>query len=156
MSLSSQKITPFFWFGDNLAEEAATFYTSLFKDSHIVSKTPVVVTFTLCGQKFGALNGGQAYKFTPALSLLVTCEDQDEIDHFWDAFTKDGGAPVQCGWVTDKYGVSWQVVPSVLPELLMDPDREKAERAKEAMMKMQKFDIAKLKAAHAGAGEGKS
>lgn len=147
--MSSQKITTFLWY-DNQAEEAATFYTSLFKNSSIVSKTPLVVTFSLEGQEFSALNGGPQYKFTPAMSLFIRCEDQDEVDHFWNAFTADGGTPVRCGWVCDKYGVSWQIVPQILPELLQDPDKEKAQRAMQAMLKMQKFDIAELQAAHAG------
>lgn len=151
MSVACQKITVFLWYDENLAEEAATFYTSLFKDSHIIEKTPLVVKFSLHGQQFCALNGGPQYKFTPAISLLITCEDQDEVNHFWNALGKDGGGTeVQCGWVTDKYGVSWQVVPRILSELLQDPDKEKANRVMQAMMKMVKLDIAELKKAYAG------
>jgi predicted 3-demethylubiquinone-9 3-methyltransferase (glyoxalase superfamily) len=150
MSLGSHKIHPVLWFDNKLASEAANYYTSLFPDSHIIDETPVVVTFTLSGQKFSALNGGPAYKFGPAISFFITCEDQKEVDYFWDAFTKDGGEANRCGWVQDKYGVSWQVVPKILPELLGDKDKSKAGRAMEAMMKMGKLDIAVLKAAHAG------
>jgi predicted 3-demethylubiquinone-9 3-methyltransferase (glyoxalase superfamily) len=147
--MSSQKITTFLWY-DNQAEEAAIFYTSLFKRSCITNKTPLVVSFILDGQEFSALNGGPEYKFTPAMSLLIKCDDQAEVDHFWDAFSGNGGTPNRCGWVADKWGVSWQVVPRVLPELIGDPDKEKAGRAMEAMLKMVKLDIAKLQEAHAG------
>lgn len=151
MAVTSQKITVFLWYDNNLAEEAALFYTSLFKNSRIVEKSPVVIKFSIDGQEFCALNGGPQYQFTPAISLLITCEDQDEVDHFWGELGKlGGGTEVQCGWVTDKYGVSWQVVPKVLSELLQDEDREKANRTMQAMMKMVKLDIEQLKNAHSG------
>jgi predicted 3-demethylubiquinone-9 3-methyltransferase (glyoxalase superfamily) len=151
MSVTSQKITVFLWYDQGLAEEAALFYTSLFKNSHVVEKTPLVVRFSIDGQEFCALNGGPEFHFTPAISLSISCEDQDEVDHFWNALgAAGGGTDVQCGWVADKYGLSWQVVPKILPEMLQDKDEVKANRTKEAMLKMVKFDIAELKRAHAG------
>lgn len=151
MSLTHQKITVFLWFDNNLAEEAALFYTSLFKNSRIVEKNPIVVKFSLDGQEFCALNGGPKYKFTPAISLSISCEDQSEVDHFWNALgAAGGGTDVQCGWVADKYGLSWQIVPKIFPELLNDKDKEKADRAMQAMLKMVKLDIEQLKKAHAG------
>jgi predicted 3-demethylubiquinone-9 3-methyltransferase (glyoxalase superfamily) len=146
----SQKITPFLWFDKNLGLEAAEFYVSLFPNSSIVRTTPIVVTFNLCGQEFCALNGGPEYKFTPAISLYINCEDQKEVDHFWDAFSKDGGAENRCGWVSDKYGVSWQVVPKALPELMGDKDKEKAGRVMEAMLKMGKLSVEGLERAYRG------
>ncbi|MCJ1259247.1 hypothetical protein MMC24_007083 [Lignoscripta atroalba] len=152
--MSSPKITPFLWYDNNQAEEAATYYTTLFPNSHIISKTPMVTTFSLSGQEFCALNGGPQHKFTPAISLLIRCADQAEVDHFWDAFVADGGTADRCGWVRDRYGVSWQVVPTVLAELMQDEDREKAGRAMKAMLGMGKLDIAELRRAHAGEGRG--
>ncbi|MEO7101312.1 MAG: VOC family protein [Luteolibacter sp.] len=161
-----QKITPCLWF-DGQAEEAAEFYTSIFPNSKItdVSRygeagkeihgrepgSVMVVAFELDGQKFTGLNGGPLFKFTEAISFQVDCESQDEVDHFWNNLSK-GGPPEaqQCGWLKDKFGVSWQIVPSILPELLGDPDREKSDRAMEALMQMSKLDIAALKRAHAG------
>jgi predicted 3-demethylubiquinone-9 3-methyltransferase (glyoxalase superfamily) len=151
MSVTSQKITVFLWYDHSLAEEAALFYTSLFKNSHIVEKTPLVVKFSIDGQEFCALNGGPKFHFTPAISLSISCEDQHEVDHFWNALgAAGGGTDVQCGWVADKYELSWQIVPKILPEMLQDKDEEKANRTKEAMLNMVKFDIAELKKAHAG------
>lgn len=155
-----QKITPFLWF-DGRAEEAATFYTSLFNNSKIgkVTRygegapapkgTAMSVEFQLDGQDFVALNGGPMYKFSPAISFFVKCETQPEIDHFWDKFS-EGGAPQQCGWITDKFGVSWQIVPPVLGEMLGDEDSAKSKRVMEAMLRMVKLDIRKLKDAYAG------
>ena len=155
-----QKITTFLWF-DGQAEEAANFYTSLFKNSGIVNKMPgnneipgsdgkpLGVTFQLEGQEYVALNGGPHYKFTPAISLFISCENQQEVDYFWDHLV-DGGAPVQCGWLTDKFGLSWQVVPAILGKLMSDPDREKASRVANAMMQMVKLDVDKLQAAYDG------
>jgi len=148
--MPSQKITPFLWFDKNQALEAATFYTSLFDDARILSTTPVVVKFSLAGQEFCALNGGPNYKFTPAVSFLISCEDQAEVDRFWEALLSDGGHPQRCGWLVDKFGVSWQVVPKGLPELLNDDDPARAQRTQEAMMQMQKLDIAALQKANAG------
>jgi predicted 3-demethylubiquinone-9 3-methyltransferase (glyoxalase superfamily) len=158
---SRQTITPCLWFEDQ-ALEAAEFYTSVFPDSSIVTvqrapaDTPgpkagsvLVVQFKLAGQDYQALNGGPHDKFNDALSLSVSCKDQTEVDRYWSALTGGGGKPVQCGWLKDKYGLSWQIVPKRLPELLADPDPEKAKRAMEAMMKMVKIDVAALEAAAA-------
>ena len=159
-----QKITPFLWF-DKQAEEAARFYTSLFKNSEIksVSRYPaegeeitgkpagavMTVTFELDGQEFIALNGGQQIKFNEAVSLVVNCETQEEIDEFWAKLT-EGGSEVQCGWLKDKYGLSWQIVPPVLSEMLRDEDRDKAGRVMKAMLQMKKIDIRTLEQAYRG------
>lgn len=152
-----QKITPFLWF-DGQAEEAAEFYTSLFPGSriHSVSRytdagpgepgSAMVVSFTLNGQEFSAINGGPEYHFTPAVSFYVNCGTQEEVDFLWERLT-DGGRPEQCGWLTDRYGLSWQIVPSVLPELLGQPDPVKAQRVMQAMLKMTRLDIAALQRA---------
>src|SRR5215472_4687782 len=159
-----QKITPFLWF-DTQAEEAAKFYTSLFKDSRIVGTTYYVkeaakasgrpegsvmtVEFELSGQRFTALNGGPIFKFTEALSLVVHCDTQEEIDHFWHGLTA-GGEEVQCGWLKDKFGLSWQVVPCILLELIQDKNAAKANRVMAALMKMKKIDIEPLRRAAEG------
>jgi predicted 3-demethylubiquinone-9 3-methyltransferase (glyoxalase superfamily) len=155
----SQKITPFLWF-DTQAEEAANFYVSIFPDSEILSvsrygeSSPgaagsvMTVAFRLAGQEFTALNGGPHFKFTEALSFVIDCGAQDEVDHYWDALPADGGEPSQCGWLKDKYGLSWQVTPRVLIELLQDADRERANRVMQAMLQMTKIDIAKLQEAY--------
>ena|ERR1041384_7564450 len=155
-----QKITPFLWF-DTQAEDAANFYVSIFPDSTIANVTHLgddvpgpkgkvmTVTFRLAGQQFIALNGGPEFPFTEAISLHVNCETQDEVDYYWDRLT-DGGSEVQCGWLKDKFGVSWQIVPTVLGELMGDPDAEKAGRVAQAMLKMIKLDIAELQAAYDG------
>lgn len=158
---SSHKITPFLWF-DNNAEEAANFYTSIFKNSEIVSVsrygegspggqagTVMIVTFILEGQPFMALNAGPHFKFNEAISFFVNCETQAEVDELWEKLT-DGGEESQCGWLKDKFGVSWQIVPTALGELLGDPDPEKSKRVMEAMLQMHKIDVAKLKQAHQG------
>ncbi len=153
-----QKITPFLWF-DHQAEEAASFYTSLFNNSKILNVSRygeggpgapgsvMTVTFQLAGQEFTALNGGPVFKFTDAISFFVHCETQEEIDFLWEKLT-EGGEEEQCGWVKDKYGVTWQIVPNVLIELLGDKDPEKANRVTQAMLKMVKLDIAELKRAY--------
>lgn len=153
----TQKITPFLWFDDN-AEEATNYYVSIFKNSEVLSvnRTPGVegkvmgTSFRLDGQEFMALNGGPHFKFTEAISLYIDCTSQDEVDELWEKLSA-GGEPGRCGWLKDKYGLSWQVIPSVLGTLLQDPDREKAGRVMEAMMQMTKIDIAKLKQAYAQA-----
>ena len=142
------KITPFLWF-DGRAEEAANFYVSIFKNAKIESASPMSVTFELEGQKFYALNGGPEYAFTPAISFFVSCETQQEIDNYWDRLA-EGGAVQQCGWLTDKFGLTWQIVPSVLFPLLQDKDPKKSTRVMQAMMKMVKLDIAQLQQAHQG------
>jgi predicted 3-demethylubiquinone-9 3-methyltransferase (glyoxalase superfamily) len=155
------KISPFLWFRDQ-AEQAATFYVSLFPRSRILSVarhgegapmpagTAMTVTFEIDGQVVTALNGGPHYTLSPAFSFVIDCKDQDEVDHFWTRLTADGGEESQCGWLTDRFGLSWQVVPSVLVELLTDKDPAKARRAMEAMMTMRKLDIAALQRAHHG------
>ena len=147
-----QKVTPFLWF-DGQAEEAARFYVSLFPDSAVTAVTPGptgaawVVEFQLAGVRYFALNGGPHYQLTAAFSLSIDCESQAEVDGFWEKLTADGGSPVRCGWLTDRFGLSWQVVPVVLPKLLTDPDPARAGRAMRAMMGMVKLDIAALQAA---------
>jgi predicted 3-demethylubiquinone-9 3-methyltransferase (glyoxalase superfamily) len=143
-----QKVTTFLWF-DSQAEEAAKFYVSLFKDSKITSATAMVVNFQLAGIEFIALNGGPHFKFTEAISLLVDCADQAEVDELWEKLSA-GGSTGQCGWLKDKYGLSWQIVPRVLPELLSSKDVAKSQRVVAAMMQMTKLDVAALESASAG------
>jgi predicted 3-demethylubiquinone-9 3-methyltransferase (glyoxalase superfamily) len=145
-NIKSPKITPFLWF-DNNAAEAAKFYCSIFKNSKVTGNTPLVVTFTLDGQQFMGINGGPHFKFTEAVSFLVDCETQKEVDMFWDKLSK-GGQKSRCGWLKDKYGLSWQIVPSILPKLMSDKDKSKSERVMQAMLKMNKIEIDKLKAAY--------
>jgi predicted 3-demethylubiquinone-9 3-methyltransferase (glyoxalase superfamily) len=154
-----QKITTFLWF-DKEAEEAAQFYTSIFKNSRILGVarygdagpgpkgSVMTVSFELDGQEFVALNGGPQFKFTEAISLVVNCETQKEVDEFWSKLSA-GGQEVECGWLRDKYGLCWQITPNVLPRLLQDPDPQKAKRVMEAMLKMKKIDIAALERAAA-------
>jgi predicted 3-demethylubiquinone-9 3-methyltransferase (glyoxalase superfamily) len=164
MAYILQKITPNLWF-DNEAEEAANFYVSIFKNSNIggitrygpsaaeMSGKPVgsvlTVTFQLEGQEFTALNGGPQFKFTEALSLCVNCDTQQEVDELWTKLT-EGGEPGPCGWLKDRYGVSWQVVPRIVSEMMLDRDTEKAERVMKAILQMQKLDIAGLQEAYQG------
>jgi predicted 3-demethylubiquinone-9 3-methyltransferase (glyoxalase superfamily) len=142
----TQKITPFLWF-DGRAEEAARFYTSVFENSSIETAGDMSVTFWLDGVKFIALNGGPQFTFTPAISFFVNCETQDEVDDLWSKLSA-GGETSQCGWLRDKFGVTWQIVPSILGDLLGDEDEEKAERVMQAMLKMEKLDIAGLQRAY--------
>src|SRR6266850_3040637 len=153
-----KKITPFLWF-DGRAEEAANFYTAIFPNSKIVSMmrsgeagpgpkgSVMSATFELQGQEFIALNGGPMFTFSPAISFFVPCETQEEVDHFWEKLSK-GGEKQRCGWLRDKFGVSWQVVPTVLGQLLQDKDAEKSKRVMNAMLQMDKLDIASLKRAN--------
>ncbi len=155
-----QKITPFLWF-DTQAEEAARFYVSVFGNSRILKTvrygpagpgaagSVMTVVFELNGVQFTALNGGPAFHFSEAVSFVVNCQSQPEVDTLWEKLSA-GGNPDRCGWVKDKYGLSWQVVPTVLPVLLSDPDPLKAQRTMQAMLKMGKLDIAALEKAHAG------
>jgi len=155
-----QKITPFLWFDDQ-AEEAMNFYTSVFKNSKAGSVTrygeagpgpagsAMTASFELEGLQFTALNGGPMFKFTEAISFQVSCESQDEVDYYWDRLS-EGGQHSQCGWLKDRFGLSWQVIPTVLPRLLKDPDPAKANRVMQAMLQMRKIDIAKLEQAAAG------
>ncbi|HEY3430119.1 MAG TPA: VOC family protein [Cyclobacteriaceae bacterium] len=147
MATIKQKISPFLWF-DGQASEAAKFYCSLFKNSKVIQDTPMIVTFELEGQKFMALNGGPQFKFTEAISLYVDCEDQAEVDFFWNNLTADGGAESQCGWLKDKYGLSWQIIPRTLIELMSDKDQVKSQRVMQAIMGMRKIDVQKLKDAY--------
>ena len=148
-----QKIRPYLWF-DTQAMEAAEFYVSLFADSsidNVVRGGPVtMVTFRLAGLEYLALNGGPQFRFTEAISMYVNADTQDEIDRLWDALTADGGEPSMCGWLKDRYGLSWQIIPPVLGELLGDPDQEKAGRVMQSMLQMRKIDIAELEAAARG------
>ena len=150
-----QKITPFLWF-DTQAEEAARFYVSIFKNSKIgqiargEGGKVMVVGFELDGLKFTALNGGPLYKFTEAISLQVDCAGQAEIDELWNRLTADGGEPGRCGWLKDRFGLSWQIVPANMGQLIGGDDPAKAGRAMQAMMGMNKLDIAALEAARAG------
>ncbi len=140
-----QKITPFLWF-DGKAEEAANFYVSIFKNARIVSGGSMSTTFEIDGREFIAFNGGPMFKFTEAISLFVRCDTQQEIDHLWEKLS-EGGQKQRCGWLKDKYGVSWQIIPPVLGQLLQDKDPAKAKRAMQAMLQMDKIDIAALKQA---------
>jgi predicted 3-demethylubiquinone-9 3-methyltransferase (glyoxalase superfamily) len=158
-----QKVTPFLWF-DNQAEEAAKFYTSVFENSKVgkiirydeaaakAASRPVgsvlTIEFEIEGQKFTALNGGPVFKFNESISFAVNCDTQKEVDYFWEKLTADGGQESQCGWLKDKFGVSWQIVPTVLIEMLQDKDSEKSERVMKAMLQMQKIDIKTLKEAY--------
>jgi predicted 3-demethylubiquinone-9 3-methyltransferase (glyoxalase superfamily) len=149
------KITPNLWFDDQ-AEEAAQFYTSVFKDSRIVEITHygeagprpagmvMTVSFELAGQQFTALNGGPDFTFNEACSFVVSCEDQAEVDYFWDKLTEGGGEPGPCGWLKDRFGLSWQIVPAILPRLVGDPDTAKAQRVMAAMLQMGKLDVQAL------------
>lgn len=158
--MQMQKISPFLWF-DTQAEEAVNFYTSIFRNSRIASVTRygeagpgpagsvMVAQFELEGLRFTALNGGPMFKFTEAISMVVDCKDQAEVDHYWYALS-EGGQPGQCGWLKDKFGLSWQIVPEALPRLLSDPDGAKAGRVMQAMLLMTRIEVAKLEAASAG------
>lgn len=165
MYMSNKRITPFLWF-DTQAEEAAKFYTSIFPNSKIhdvshyegkeveeVSGRPEgsvsTVEFELDGEHFTSLNGGPVFKFNESISFMVHCETQEEVDHYWSKLT-EGGQEVECGWLKDKYGVSWQIVPNILGELLGSEDKEKSQRAMVAMLKMTKLDIEGLKNAYEG------
>jgi predicted 3-demethylubiquinone-9 3-methyltransferase (glyoxalase superfamily) len=160
-----QKITPFLWF-DNQDEEAVKFYTAIFKNSKVEKITRygesaekaagrpagsvMTVEFELEGQKFTALNGGPVFKFNESISFVANCKTQEEVDYFWEKLTADGGQEIECGWLKDKFGVSWQIVPTVLIEMLHDKDEAKAERVMKAMLQMHKLDIKTLKDACAG------
>lgn len=158
--MATQKITPFLWF-DNQAEEAAQFYTSIFKNSKILNVSRhgdagpgpkgsvMVVSFQLEGQQFTALNGGPLFKFSEAFSFVVTCENQQEIDHYWTKLTSNGGQESQCGWLKDKFGFSWQIVPTALGKL-MSGDPKQSNRVMQALLQMKKLDIATLEEAAAG------
>jgi predicted 3-demethylubiquinone-9 3-methyltransferase (glyoxalase superfamily) len=157
-----QKITPFLWF-NNQAEEAVSFYASIFKNAKVHNETRygkegaevsgraqgsvMTISFELFGQQFIALNGGPMFNFTPAISFIVNCETQEEVDHYWEKLSA-GGEKSRCGWLKDKYGISWQIVPTVLGQLLNDKDPEKSKRVMQTMLQMDKIDIARLRQAH--------
>ena len=155
------KINVSLWF-DTQAEEAANFYVSLFPDSKILNVarygsagpgeegTVMVVDFQLAGQQVNAMNGGPQFNFTEAISLVVNCESQDEVDDLWQKLTADGGEPGQCGWLKDRYGLSWQIVPTAMADLLTDPDPDRSQRAMQAMLKMSRLDLAELRGAADG------
>lgn len=140
------RITPFLWFDGN-AEEAMRFYVSVFPDSKVLSVSPMTVSFELEGQRFYGLNGGPQYRFTEAVSFLVDCESQEEVDSYWSKLTAGGGQSGQCGWLKDRFGLSWQIIPKALGRLIGDPDRARAGRAMQAMLTMGKIDIAELQRA---------
>jgi predicted 3-demethylubiquinone-9 3-methyltransferase (glyoxalase superfamily) len=141
------RITPFLWFDGN-AEEAMNFYVSVFPNAKVLSVSPMTVSFELEGQRFYGLNGGPTYRFTEAVSFFVDCETQQEVDTFWSKLTAGGGQPGQCGWLKDRFGLSWQIVPKALGRLLGDPDRAKAGRVMQAMLTMGKIDLAALQRAY--------
>jgi len=153
-----QKITPFLWF-ENQAEEAAKFYVSIFKNSKVLDVvrygeagpgpkgTVMIVTFQLDGQEFSALNGGPEFTFSPAISFVVDCKTQQEVDELWERLS-EGGKKQQCGWVTDKYGLSWQIVPSIIPELMQTKDEKKSQNVMKAILTMEKLDIKRLQQAY--------
>ena len=159
--MSDPKITPYLWFDDD-AEDAIAFYSAIFPDARVIDEqrypegapgpagTLMTATFEIAGQRFVALNGGPAFDFTEAVSFFIRCDSAEEVDYYWDALLADGGEPSQCGWLKDKFGLSWQVVPSRLMEYLSDPDPVKAQRVMQAMLQMSKIDVAELDAAYAG------
>ena len=142
-------ITPFLWL-DNNVPEAVDFYKSVFPNAKVEIVSDFMATFELEGQRFHALNGGPTYTFSEAVSFFISVESQEEVDYFWDRLTADGGEASRCGWLKDKFGLSWQVIPKVLGRYLSDPDRKRADRAMQAMMKMRKIVIADLDKAFAG------
>lgn len=154
-----QKITPFLWFDDN-AEEAMKFYVSVFKDAKVLDVTRytdigpgpegsvMTAVFQLFGQTFIALNGGPQFKFNESVSFVVNCETQEEVDYYWESLLRDGGSPSMCGWLKDRFGLSWQVTPSALGKLMQSPDPKKAKRVMDAMLKMSRIDIKALQQAH--------
>ncbi len=141
------RITPFLWF-DTQAEEAMNYYVSIFKNSKVLSSNPQMVNFILDGQEFIGLNAGPQHKFNEAVSFFVQCENQTEVDYYWNKLITDGGEECPCGWCKDKFGLSWQIIPKRLGELMGDPDPEKAQRVVQAMLKMQKIIVADLEKAY--------
>ncbi|CAE6766074.1 VOC family protein [Paraburkholderia haematera] len=154
--MTIQKITPFLWYIEQ-AEEAAAFYANIFPDSRVIRVTPVpsagstrIVEFVLFGQPFIAMSAGGADPFNHSVSLMVNCGDQEELDRYWNALLEGGGSPEACGWLKDRFGVSWQIIPTDQIEMMADPDPSKAGRVADAMLKMVKLDVAALKAAYSG------
>lgn len=142
------KVTPFLWFDLGKAEEAAKYYVSIFKNSKIIDSNPMMTSFSIEGQEIIALNGGPMYKFTEAFSLFVSCEGQEEVDLYWNKLIEDGGEEGSCGWCKDKYGLSWQIIPKQLGELLGDPDPIKSKKVMDAMLKMKKLIVSDLQSVH--------
>jgi len=147
--MTTTTITPFLWF-DNTVPQAVAFYTSVFPDFKVEFTSDFMAVFELQGQRFYALNGGPMYKFTAAISFFISVDTQEEVDYYWDKLISGGGEPSQCGWLKDRFGLSWQVIPRKLMELQSSPDRAAAGRAQEAMLKMRKIVIADLESAFAG------
>jgi predicted 3-demethylubiquinone-9 3-methyltransferase (glyoxalase superfamily) len=143
MSLQHQKVTPFLWF-DGDAQEAAAFYCSIFPNSRVINSSPFITSFELEGIHIDCLNGGPMFKFNESFSFFVDCKDQQEVDYYWNAFIDNGGTESQCAWLKDKFGLSWQIVPRRLRELMQDPDRVKADKAMQAMYKMKKIIVQDL------------
>jgi len=144
-----KKITPFLWF-DTQAEEAMHFYCSIFENSKILGVSPASVSFELEGQEFIGFNAGPEFRFNESISFFVNCEDQAEVDYLWNALIADGGEESMCGWLKDRYGMSWQIIPKQLGELMGDPDPEKARRVRDAMLRMRKIIVADLRKAYQG------
>lgn len=144
-----KRITPFLWF-ESQAEEAMNYYVSIFKNSKVIVTSPQMVQFELDGQEFIGLNAGPQFKFNEAVSFFVNCENQPEVDYYWNKLIADGGEESMCGWCKDKFGLWWQIIPKQLGELMGDPDQVKAKRVVDAMLKMQKIIVADLQKAYAG------
>lgn len=144
-----QKVVPFLMF-ESGAQEAAEFYVSIFPDGELLPSDGAGVSFSVGGQRFNALDGGPSFSFASGTSMLISCETQEEVDHYWESLLEGGGEESMCGWLKDRFGLSWQVVPNALGRLLGDPDRERADRTLQAMLKMRKLDIAVLEAAADG------
>ena len=147
--MTTTTITPFLWF-DNTIPQAVDFYQSIFPDTQVEMVSDFMAVFTLQGQRFYALNGGPMYRFTEAVSFFVSVDTQEEVDHYWNALQADGGEPSMCGWLKDKFGLSWQIIPRKLMEYQSSPDRAAADRSQQAMLKMRKIVIADLDQAFAG------
>ena len=143
------KVSPFLWFPGNM-REAVDFYMSVFKDARVIDMNPAMATFDLLGQRFMALNAPPHHEFNEAISFFISCDTQEEVDYYWTALLSGGGREQMCGWLKDKFGLSWQVIPNALGRYLMDKDRAKAERAMQAMLKMRKIVVADLEKAFAG------
>ena len=141
-----QKITPFLWYNGNV-EEAMNFYTSIFNDSKVIASSGMSATIQINGQELILFNGGPTFNFNPAFSLFIHCKTQEEVDYYWNKLLEGGGEPSRCGWLKDKFGLSWQVIPEILGQALQHKDREKAQKAMNAMLQMSKIDVSKLEEA---------
>ncbi len=147
--MTMPKITPFLWFQDPL-DEVVEYYRSIFEDFRVHDLSPQMASFEIAGQRFHALNGGPHHAFSEAVSFLIDCDSQEEVDHYWSRLTADGGSESMCGWLKDRYGLSWQVIPKALMRYLRDPDRARSKRVADAMLQMRKIDVAGLDRAAAG------